>query len=391
MKIGFDIRPLQLSSKTSGTGVVIRSLLSAISRLDRENRYYLLTIKNRPPVNLNLSDGFKYETIPLPCTFIPHLNVIRDRIFLHKEIGNHALDVIHFTNPFELKLHFDMKKDNDKTILTFYDLTPYFYSPQIFVRKRKLLEPLYRGLLKDAANAAHIISISENTRKDLIRELEVPEEKITTILLAKGPEFTVIKELKELEKIRIKYGLREKFILYVGGFGLHKNLNRLLEAVALLRSKYSQTIPLVIAGKIDKFFFSSLIGEIDRLKLRKEVLFPGYIPTTDLPAIYNLAELMIMPSLYEGFGLPVVEAMACGTPVACSNTSSLPEVAGNAAAYFNPENTQEMAHIINSILTDEQKAETMKNAGLQRSKGFTWEKTARQTIEVYHKIGGRKD
>jgi glycosyltransferase involved in cell wall biosynthesis len=387
VNIGIDIRPLQLSSANSGTGVYIRSLVSAISRLDRENSFFLLTVRGRKPPALPLSPGFNCQLFPLPCPPIEHLNVLRDRLFLAGELKKLSLNAVHFPGPLEMKLNFDLGRDNAHSIVTMLDLTPLYFRERIFIKRRKLLQPLYFHLLRQAGKAAAIITISENTRKDVIRDMGIPGGRVFTTHLGKSPAFRPIEDPSLLEALRARYSLPERFILYLGGFSLHKNVEGLLAAMEILSSRHSCPAPLVIAGKADPFFQASLAQKIESLGIGSRVFFCGFIPDEDLPGLYNLAKLFVFPSLYEGFGLPVLEAMACGTPVACSGTSSLPEVAGDAALYFNPENPGEIAHAIHQALTVEKTAAEMREKGLAQAEKFTWEKTAGETLELYYRMG----
>ena len=147
----------------------------------------------------------------------------------------------------------------------------------------------------------------------------------------------------------------------------------------------------MIAGKMDRFFRDHLLELVRARRLEERVIFTGFVALDHLPGLYNLAEAFVLPSLYEGFGLPVLEAMACGIPVACSRTSSLPEVAGEAACYFDPENPSQIADCLNQITKDQDTRKRLRESGLEQARKFTWEKTAQMTLEVYEKLGGKKD
>lgn len=386
MRIGFDLRPLQLSSRVMGIGVYIRNLISSISRIDRENQYFFLVVKDEEFPDIDLVPEFQYELIEIPSAFNPYLNVIKDKFTLRSVVPQHSLDLVHFTSPLELKLHFDMGKYNNRSVLTVYDLTPLFYGNLIFRKKRRLLKPLFHILLREIKKAGHLISISQNTKKDLIERLKIPPEKITVTHLAADDCFRHIDDEFYLNEIKSKYDFPDKFIMYLGGFSPHKNLNSLLEAMVLLQVEYRLDTPLVIVGKTDSFHFPELEKRILELELTDRIHFPGFIPTVDLPAIYNLAAVFVFPSMYEGFGLPPLEAMKCGTPTIVSNTSSLPEVAGSSAIICDPRDIESLAESMHGILSSIEIAEDMKKKGIIRAMDFSWKKCARETLDVYKKL-----
>ncbi len=299
------------------------------------------------------------------------------------------------------------------TVVTFYDLIPLIV-PEAFSALFKLLYRVAHHLA--AAAADRIIAISRSTAADLAR-IGLPERKISAIALGVGREFHLRSE-QEIEAVRQRYGLPERFALYVGTNKPHKNLPRLIEAWASVSRKMSESdvLPwtLVVAGREDPRFpraanLASACGltvtgsEEASLRVRpyrdacggenfpprrgdrgrRPLSAIGAVPEADLPVLYSAASLFIFPSLYEGFGLPVLEAMACGTPVICSNTSSLPEIAGDAALMVDPINTEALAKTINLALSEDSLREELKAKGLAQAAAFSWEQTARKTLEVY--------
>lgn len=213
-------------------------------------------------------------------------------------------------------------------------------------------------------------------------------DKITVIHLAAGEHFRPQAE-PVIHSVLDRTGVRQPYILYVGSIEPRKNLIRLLEAFAQLRHWSTRWDLVVVGGR--NIWKSSPVGETtEKLELKHFVHFTGYIPDSDLPGIYNGADLFVFPSLYEGFGLPVLEAMACGTPVITSNTSSLPEVAGDAALLVDPYNVEEIAAAMRHVLEDSALANDLRERGLEHAKKFSWEKTARQTISVYEKVLGKR-
>ena len=231
--------------------------------------------------------------------------------------------------------------------------------------------------------AALILTDSQASKQDIIRLLKVPAHKIRVTLAAADPGFAP-SPAAEIARIKTKYGL-EQYIFWVGSLMPQKNLERLLRAFALLKKNDSIPYKLLLGGQSawGSQPYHSLISE---LGLEGEVLLPGFIPSADLAPLYSGADLFIFPSLYEGFGLPPLEAMACGTPVAVSNVSSMPEVTGEAAVYFDPLNTASIAATMQRVLSDPSLSEELKNRGIARAAMFSWNKTAQETLAAYESL-----
>jgi len=389
LRIGFDLRPTQLSSQVMGIGTYIKNLIGTISHLDHKNKYVFLRVKDRPPPILRLPPKFKYEFVDIPSMFEDHLNVLRDKVALHKIVYDHNLDVVHFPSPFELKIHFDLKQYNPRSILTVHDLTPLFFGDLLFKGRYKLLKHLYSYLAGSIHRAGHIIAVSGNTRDDLLEKMNIPEEKISVIYEAAEKVYRPINDKDVLSDIRRKYNLPENFILYVGGFSPHKNLEALLHVIVLLKLEYHLDMALVVAGKKDEVYYPALKLQTENLGISNRVIFTDYVPSEDLAAFYSMASVFALPSLYEGFGLPLVEAMSCGAPCAASDTSSLPEIARDAAVFFNPKIVVEMAEIIHQVLASEEIEKKKKKKGLRRAMDFSWDKCARETMEIYQTCSGK--
>ncbi|HIC88352.1 MAG TPA: glycosyltransferase family 1 protein [Anaerolineae bacterium] len=264
------------------------------------------------------------------------------------------------------------------TLLTVYDLTPLRYPEHASARAR-LFFRLTTHLALRTARA--IIAISQATRQDFIERFALPPERIITIPLAADPAFRP-QPPEAIAAVRARYGLPEAYVLYLGSNKPHKNLVRLVEAWGRLPKPTRRRSLLVVAGTwIARY--PEARERTKALGLDRSVRFLGPVPEADLPALYSGATLFVFPSLYEGFGLPVLEAMACGTPVACSNTSSLPEVAGDAAHCFVPTDVVQMAMRIEEILEDHALRDSMRERGLTRVRWFSWTHTAQKTLEVY--------
>jgi glycosyltransferase involved in cell wall biosynthesis len=275
-------------------------------------------------------------------------------------------------------------KLSNKKIITVHDIIP-FYFPETFT---KVTEYRYKLLLQRAINSSdRIITVSENTKNDLINKFKIPEDKIRVIPLAANENFRKLDE-NETSKIKSKYNINFPFILYVGTLEPRKNIPNLLNAYYKLK-KQGINHKLVIAGG-KGWKYKEIFETIEKLNLQNEVIFTGYVPDEDLPGFYNAADLFVYPSLYEGFGLPPLEAMQCGTPVITSNTSSLPEVVGAAGITVNPYDVDELANKMYEVLTNEDLRKEMSKKGLERAKLFSWKKCAEEHLKVYEEVYNMK-
>ena len=276
--------------------------------------------------------------------------------------------------------HLLMPLRHTPSVLTIHDLVfrlfPHYHKPLNYAFLN-LAMPLF------IRRADHLIAVSHSTRQDLVRLYDVDPDKITVIYEAADPRFRP-QPIEEIRHVQRKYSLPERFILSLGTLEPRKNYQRLVEALALLRQKpETEGWQLVIAGE-KGWLYGPFFRRLEELGLEHEVILLGHVPNEDLPALYSAATLFVFPSLYEGFGLPPLEAMACGTPVVCSRASSLPEVGGRAARYVNPTSTEEIAQAIHEVLVDEVLQEEMRERGVEQAKRFSWERAAQETMALYH-------
>jgi len=377
MRIGIDCSAAFLKDIT-GVGIYIYNLVHALSRVDTVNSYTLY------PVFYNSFIGF--EKKDMPANFkIAHEN---SRRLLSgvlwpalvpsglKEAALGEVDIVH-SNTFAGPV---LKKK--KLVSTIYDATvfthPECHSRANVIRCRK-------GIEESIRNARAIIAISEHTKKDLIERLNAPDGMITVTHLAAGPEYHEIKDPSALEAVRKKYSLPHKYILFVGSLEPRKNVKTLLKGYASLSETVKREFSLVIAGA-KGWLNSDIPGIVKELGIEKTTVFPGFIDKEDMSAVYSAASVFVFPSLYEGFGLPILEAFACGVPVITSNTSSMPEVAGDAAVLVDPLDAAALGAAMERILTDEAAQMDLRARGLERAALFSWERCARETIAVYEKV-----
>lgn len=263
------------------------------------------------------------------------------------------------------------------TVLTVHDLIFERY-PQHHTLTNRLFLKVGMPLFVKAATA--IIAVSQQTKRDLIELYQTPASKIHVIYEGIDETFRPASQ-DEVVRVKTHYSPDRPYLLMVGTLEPRKNHAAAIRALARLKQQGFPHRLLVVGGQ--GWLFEPIRQVVERLGLNNDVIFTGYIPLADLPPLYSAADCVLLPSLYEGFGFPVLEAMACGAPVVCSNASSLPEVAGNAALLVDPEDDAALAAKIQRILSEPGLAEQMRGQGLQQAAKFTWERCAAETLEVY--------
>jgi glycosyltransferase involved in cell wall biosynthesis len=351
------------------------SLLAQEERLTilHDPAHRLTLGSSRSPASLAGTSG-QIQGMPVaasPFSLAQQIEVPR----LLREMGADLYHSAYFLMPYALR------PGPVPTLLTVYDLIPLLFPHQSTLRARLLARGATRLALR---TAQRVVAISDTTRRDFLAHFRLQPEKIQAIPLAADKAFCP-QSRKTVVAAREHYGLPERYLLYLGSNKPHKNLERLVETWARLQP---QSMPLVIAGAWDRRYPEAR-QRASALSLEEQVRWLGPVPETDLPALYSGALLFVFPSLYEGFGLPVLEAMACGTPVACSNSSSLPEVAGDAALLVNPMNTEELETAVRTALENESLRQEMSEKGLRRAQAFSWLQTAQRTLEAYRAEGSR--
>lgn len=365
MKIAIDVRSAvgQKAGKGWYTFHIVKELLS----IDKENDYLLYT----NAISKDIADILSAAQ-PLSASikiiqsnpFLWHFSVIKDFI---KERCDLFFAPTSFIIPAFLSSRY-------ASMITVHDLVAFLH-PRLHQTKATILEHIFfRMALR---KTRHVLAPSENTKKDLMRLFHYPEEKITVTPLGVSEEFGKNIESAVKDAVRKKYNLPQEFVLTVGGLEPRKNIGKLVDAVISLNKK------LVIVG--GKGWKSEMLQKKIR-SARDSIMHIENIDSADLPAIYQSAAVFVFPSLYEGFGLPPLEAMASGCPVICSRTASLPEVCGDAAIFIDPENTDELKNALKELLENEKLRVELRQKGLMHAKKFTWRKTAEKTLEVIRKF-----
>jgi glycosyltransferase involved in cell wall biosynthesis len=236
-----------------------------------------------------------------------------------------------------------------------------------------------------ARHATRVLTVSESSKRDILRFVNVPPDNIDVIYNSYDDRFGVEPKAEDVARVRERYQLHDQFVLYAGNVKPHKNLERLIEAFELVHRRGLDHLKLVLIGD-DISRYTALRRAVHRYRLHKYVRFLGYLPEETLAVMYRLASVFVFPSLYEGFGLPPLEAMASGTPVVTSNVSSLPEVAGDAAVLVDPYDTSAIADGIYRVLTDEGLRTDLRRLGLVRAHQFSWESSVRRVREIYGQV-----
>lgn len=368
MRIGFDVTPL--CTPMTGVGTYTINLLEHLERLSHDEIVRLAHCRwlvNGP--GDNEGPAMAHYRAPGPA-----LNkTVRMQVVLPWQLRNLRIDVCHFTNGVASFW------TPCPSVITIHDMTLWLFPQYHYTRRLLAVRPF---VPLAARRAAAIIAVSQATKDDIVRILGVDESKVHVVYEAPAPYFQPLDNGTDLEGVGRRLGLPPRFMLYVGTIEPRKNLVRLLEAYASLRAKHGIDQGLVFVGRRG-WKEEAVFAAIERLGLHREVQFLGYLSVDDLVAIYNMADLVAFPSLYEGFGLPVLEAMACGTPVVTSPNGSLREVAGNAAEIVDPDDVESIAEGMSRVLHDSARREELCACGLAQAARFSWERSARQTREIY--------
>lgn len=377
MNILVDTRHLS-DPHPSGVGEYTIQLLSALFNIDHQNHYTLLTASLKKPnlefLTANHQQVSHYHR-PLPSKIINFSIALFGQPIL-EEIANQESDIIFLPN-----LNFASLPANRPTVLTVHDLSfehfPEFYSNQMRFWHR-LVKP--KQLV---TRANEIICPSHSTQQDVNQLYKKAESQITVIPHGCNSKFNPNPSESD-QQIAKQYHLPPRFALFLGTLEPRKNLHCLIQGLREYRSHTGDNLPLVIVGHQGwkSKDFQKLITEPE---YQSWVHYLNYLPDSDRPGLMRLAEVFLWPSIYEGFGLPVLEAMACGLPVITSHTSSIPEIAGPAAIYIDPYNSRDLARALEELFSSSNLLTKLSRAGLIRSKNYSWEQTAKQTLSVFQK------
>ncbi len=374
MQICFDISPAV--HRHAGLGRYAHELLSALLTQNQTHEY--IALYNSPRADLRLAaplDRLPTQRVPLDAkpwrmsVWLAHVfNLGMDRWLPRCDVF-HATD--HLLPPFK----------HAKTVFTLHDLIFRFYPEYHLPLNRWFLTVAMPYFLR---RADAIIAVSECTKRDAVRLYNIAPEKIAVIYEGVNPTLQPVTDSNRLAEIRARYTRQQPFILLVSTIEPRKNISVLVDALKILRVR---GLPhrLLIAGR-KGWLYQPIFNHVKQTGMSDAVDFLDFVPDDDLVALFSACDAFVFPSLYEGFGLPPLEAMACGAPVICSNTSSLPEVVGDAALLVNPREVGEMANAIERVITDSMLRDELRAKGLAQAKKFSWERAARETLAVYERV-----
>ena len=365
MRIGIDAH--MVGTRETGNETYCVGLVEGLTGLMDGNQYVIYTSSQGALAHLDGQPSFERHVLARESS------LWRLSVGFAQASHTDRLDLLHITYNAPLMARCPL-------VVAVHDIS-YVHFPEFFSRRDlRLLNTLVPYSVRVARQ---VLTLSESAATDIATVYKVPREKITVVPLAARSLFRNIADPLRVKELRGQHGLDGPYILAVGNLQPRKNLTRLVEALARL-PKSLRDLKLVLVGKA-QWQQSAIYERVRELGLEDRVVFTGYVPDEDLAVLYHGSVALVYPSLYEGFGLPILEAMACGTPVICSNTSSMPEVAGDAAIMMDPTDVGAMAEAITQVAGDPRLRAQLAARGLRRNAAFTWRETARQTMEAYEK------
>jgi glycosyltransferase involved in cell wall biosynthesis len=371
MRIGIDAHAI--GARQGGNETYIRGLIKSLAEIDGDNLYTIYLANASAAAQwreefTNQHKNFSVRLLPPPTP------LVRVPVYLTYELFMRPVDVLHvqYTAPPLCRM---------PVVVTIHDLA-FERMPETFTRRGSF--QLKLTVRRTAKKASRIATVSEYSRQDLLSVYKLPPEKVVVTYNGVESHFTPLPHVpNEAREIRERYGIARDFLLAVGSLQPRKNLVRLIRAYAKLRSARADFTPqLVIVGR-RLWLTHEIFDEVKRHRWADDVILTGYVADEDLPALYRAARAFVYPSLFEGFGLPPLEAMACGTPVVTSAVSSLPEVTGGAALLIDPNDEQSLASAMVEIVSDDLLRAQLREKGIAQAKKFTWRDAAEKTLRLY--------
>ena len=374
MHIAIDAH--SVGTQLGGNESYATNLIESLAEIDQTNRYTLYVTK--PAAIERFTDRWPNFAVRLT---LPHTPLVRIPLTLSRELRRHPVDVLHvqYTAPPFAPC---------PIVTTIHDLA-FEHLPETFNRRSWM--QLRLTVRRTARRAAHIITVSEYSRRDISRTYGIDAGCITVTPEAAPRHFAPLTNETELRRIRKSYGIQREYILSLCSIQPRKNLVRLIEAYSCLRRASPEVkLPqLVLAGKRG-WLENETFRTAERSALGRDILFTGYVPEPDLVGLYSGAICFVYPSYFEGFGLPVVEAMQCGVPVIAGNRTSLPEIVGEAGLLFDPFDTKALVEALTKLIDDSACRTALRTKGLERAKDFNWKTTAQLTLKAYEQASKRK-
>jgi glycosyltransferase involved in cell wall biosynthesis len=382
-RVALDVRPLQMSSRFQGTGVYGTNLVRQLMRIDTENEYVLLRRSGLAGPDLNCPPNFRFESLRRFHDQDRRLLPLLDQVLTPLDLARTRAHLYH-----ALSIHYCCWRLPCPGVVTILDMIPLVF-PSAYLRtgiKHRLLYRFARG-------ADRILTPSEHARREVHRLLGIPLGRITVTHFAADERFRPVPDPRQVDAVLERYGIRRPFVLYAGGFTQkdpRKNVIRLVEAYSELRKQAGlERYSLVLAGEPGPYS-EALAGEMSRAGLLHGVRFPGHVDHGDLPFLYNGASCFVFPSSYEGFGMPPLEAISCGTPTVVYDNTSMPEVVGEGGIRVDEQDARALPEAIRAVLTRPGLASALREKGLRQARKFDWARTARLTREAYLEVWERR-
>lgn len=370
MRVAIDAH--SVGAKLAGNESYAVNLIEALAQIDNVNDYTLYVTTDEAYNRFHQ----RWPNFRVHRT-LPHTPLIRIPLTLSAELRKHPVDVLHvqFTAPPFCPC---------PVVVSVHDLS-FEHLPETFLRRSRT--QLRLTVRHSARRADRILTLSEHTRSDVIQTYKIDPAKVTAIPLAAPAHFGPVTDAKELQRVRHNYGIDGDYVLSVGSIQPRKNLVRLIQAYAALRSAHTgNSFPkLVMVGKRG-WLYDETLRALETTGVKDSIVLTGYVPEADLPALYSAALCFVYPSYFEGFGLPPLEAMQCGTPVVVGNATSLPEVVGDAGLKVDPFDVSAITAGIGDLINNSKLREELRIKGLERAAMFDWRDTARQTLKVYEQV-----
>tara|TARA_B100000315_G_scaffold212472_1_gene209859 strand:- start:2068 stop:3189 length:1122 start_codon:yes stop_codon:yes gene_type:complete len=372
MKIAIDVRTL--SKPKSGIGYYVQSLINGLNKFESPYEYFLFS-DNQGILN-EIKKNQKITYIKSPFSHENHLvGDLWENTALPHRLRAEGISLFHgpsYIIPFI--------KKGFKTIATIHDIAFFLYPDMEPLKFRIYMRCMIKAITK---RADLIIAVSASTKSDLVNILNVPEEKIRVVHSAVNEKYYKLEHKNS--SIKKKYNINKNYFLFVGDLLPRKNISKLFEAFSLLPERIKNEYQIVIVGG-RKYSFKRIENTLKENNLTSSVIFTGYINEEDILLLYNSADIFVFPSFYEGFGFPILEAMSCGVPVITSNVSSMPEIAGDAAILIDPNDSEELAGAISTLVDDADLRQKKIEAGFKRANLFSLKKMTEKTVNIYKEL-----
>ncbi len=372
MRIGFDATAIP--DKKAGAGYYIYNLIKNLYKVDKKNRYFIF-VKENQKEDFIKTDVHNFKIIPLKILNVTE-RLKHEHFVIPNLIKRLEIDIYHsphYTRPLFCPA---------RSVVSFHDMS-FFLLPELHLKKKSLF---FKKMIRISSKKSdRIIAVSESTKNDIIRMLKIPDEKIKVIYSGVSENFIPIEKMRAKKFIRSFFNIKNRYILFVGRLEPRKNVPVLIRAYDKVKKNLNFPLKLVIVGN-EGWKFKKIYETVRNLNLEKDVIFTGYIKEKYLPYFYSASEMFVYPSLYEGFGHPPLEAMACGCPVISSNVSSIPEIVGDAGILIKPEDEYQIATAILNLFKDKSLKKELSEKAIKRAKKFDWFKTAQETVKVYETL-----